>query len=99
MPGSYRLDHEGTRASQITDLGRGVSDYNTAIQLITSKRDELKDARSKRKEMYEKNSTLVTEITSLHTQQETAERRHKELQADFQLLERTDIMIANSKKH
>lgn len=81
------------------DLGRGVSDYNTAIQLITSKRDELKDARSKRKEMYEKNSTLVTEITSLHTQQETAERRHKELQADFQLLERTDIMIANSKKH
>lgn len=49
--------------------------------------------------MFMKNHTLVAEITNLHTQQEEADKREKELTRDFSLLERQDIMINNEKKH
>lgn len=35
----------------------------------------------------------------MHTQQEEADRREKEIKKDFDLLERQDIMINNEKKH
>lgn len=40
----------------------------------------------------------MNEITNLHTQQEEADKREKELKRDFELLERQDRMINNDKK-
>ena len=51
-----------------------------------------------RKENFQKNKDLVNEITNLHTQQEEADKREKELKRDFELLERQDRMITNDRK-
>ncbi len=49
--------------------------------------------------MFTENSVLVTDINNLHSQQEQAEKRHKELQRDFETLERADAVVNNEKKH
>lgn len=81
------------------DLGDGVKMYNETMAKIQELREDIKVKKEEKKEMFMKNHTLVAEITNLHTQQEEADKREKELTRDFSLLERQDIMINNEKKH
>ncbi len=73
--------------------------YNETMAKIQELREDIKVKKEEKKEMFMKNHTLVAEITNLHTQQEEADKREKELTRDFSLLERQDIMINNEKKH
>lgn len=51
------------------------------------------------KRKFQENQNLVTEIQQLHQQIEVADKKIKDLSHEFQLLERSDVMIQNEKKH
>lgn len=61
------------------DLGDAVKSYNDTMQLMSQARNEIKNKREQKKELFQHHSTLVREIESLHGQQEEADRRQKEL--------------------
>lgn len=59
----------------------------------------LRDKKEAKRVLFTENSVLVTDINNLHSQQEQAEKRHKELTRDFETLERADAVVNNEKKH
>lgn len=49
--------------------------------------------------MFQENQTLVSEINSLHSQKEQAEKKLAEHKKDFDVLERSDALVNNEKKN
>ena len=49
--------------------------------------------------MFQDNTTLVSEINSLHSQKEQAEKKQNEHKKDFETLERSDALVNNEKKN
>jgi len=88
-----------TNMLYFVELGDGVQLYNKSIEKIHQIRDELRQCKEQMKQKFQANNELVTEIQQMHLQSETADKKIKELQQEFQLLEKSDIMIQNEKKH
>ena len=55
--------------------------------------------KEKKKVMFQENTTLVSEINSLHNQEEQAKKKHAEHKKDFEILERSDALVNNEKKN
>lgn len=81
------------------ELSDMVQQFNTAGKSIAEQRELLRSQKERKKETFEKHSSLVAEINSLHSKQEAADRKHKELQRDFEVLERADVVVNNEKQN
>ena len=73
--------------------------FNEMGKSVTDHREFLRVQKEKKREMFTQNGALVTEINNLHSQQEQADRRMKDFQRDFEILERADLVVNNEKKH
>ena len=76
-----------------------MAQYNEETQKFTKQRELLREKKEAKRALFTENAALVTDINNLHGQQEQAEKRYKELQKDFDTLERADAVVNNEKKH
>ena len=72
-----------TNMLYFVELGEGVKVYNEAIEKIHKLREDMRKQKDVIKQKFAENNQLVSEITSLHTQVETADKKVKELHNEF----------------
>jgi septal ring factor EnvC (AmiA/AmiB activator) len=88
-----------TNMLNFVELGAGVRLYNEELERITKLREDLRAKKEEMKERFTENQQLVTDIQQLNEQIDHADKKIKELQHEYQLLEKSDVMLQNEKKH